>query len=120
MSDGVHLLIPFASCRSPESVEALRGLALPHLEKLLARLAQSADEAGDEHSLSMPHERVMARSCGLAAADGLMPWAALHLQRVGRDPGNAAWAWITPCHWRVATDHVLMTSPQELELDERE
>ena len=117
MSDGVHLLIPFAVSSAPECAAALRELALPRLEKLLARLARGNAEPGDEHTLSMPHERALAREYGLAAADGCVPWAAWQVAQAGRDPQAAAWAWITPCHWRVGTDHVAMGHPQELQLD---
>src|SRR3954462_129394 len=76
MSDGVHLLIPFAVSNSPACAAALRELPLPHLEHLLARLAPELPQLGDEHTLSMPHERVLAHEYGLAAADGCIPWAA--------------------------------------------
>jgi len=117
MPDGVHLLIPFAVSSAPECAAALRPLALPHLEKLLARLARGDAQPGDEHTLSMPHEQVLARECGLAAPDGCIPWAAWQVAQAGRDPQQAAWAWITPCHWRVGTDHVVMGHPQQLQLD---
>lgn len=117
MSDGVHLLIPFASSTADGCVQALRGLALPQLEKLLARMAWVRTDAGDDQSLSMPHERVLARECGLPGGDGLIPWAAWQVRQAGHDPGDAAWARVTPCHWRVATDHVLMSHPQDLQLD---
>jgi hypothetical protein len=117
MSDGVHLLIPFAVSSAPQCAAALRSLALPQLEQLLARLAPGDPQSGDEHTLSMPHERVLAREFGLAAADGCIPWAAWQLAQTGRDPHAAAWGWITPCHWRVGTDHVAMGHPQELQLD---
>ena len=117
MSDGVHLLIPFAVCSAPQCATALRQLALPHLEQLLARLARGPADPGDDQTLSMPHERVLAREYGLTAPDGRIAWAAWHVAQAGRDPQGAAWAWITPCHWRVNTDHVAMGHPQELQLE---
>lgn len=118
MSDSAHLLIPFASSPEPGCREALRGLALPRLEQLLARLAPGEPDAGNETSLSPPHERVLARACGLAPVDGRIPWAAWQVKQSGRDPGDAAWALITPCHWRVGSDHVAMDDPAGLELHE--
>ena len=117
MSDGVHLLIPFAMCSAPGCGEALRGLALPHLQKLLGRLKPVATDEGDAMSLSMPHERVLARAYGLEAPDGLIAWAAWQAHQAGHAAVGAAWAWVTPCHWRVGTDHVAMSHPQELNLD---
>jgi len=117
MSDSVHLLIPFAYALSDGCAQALRSLALPNLEKLLARLSPGDRDAGDEWTLSMPHERVLARAAGLPVAEGLIPWAAWQVKQAGRDPGTDAWARITPCHWRVGRDHVAMNHPQELQLD---
>lgn len=120
MSDSAHLLIPFASSPEPGCREALRGLALPRLDQLLARLPSGEPDAGHETSLSPPHERVLARACGLAAADGRIPWAAWQVKQSGADPGGAAWAQITPCHWRVGSDHVAMDDPSGLQLHEDE
>jgi len=120
MSDGVHLLVPYAACRSQGSREAMRSLALPHLEKLLGQLACVHTDEGDERMLSMPHERALAREYGMEAPDGLIPWAAWQVAQAGRDTRFAAWAWITPCHWRVGTGQVAMDHPQELQLDPRE
>lgn len=117
MSDGVHLLIPFASSISEGCTQALRSLALPQLEKLLARLALLHADAGNEFTLSMPHERVLARECGLPCEDGRIPWAAWQVVQAGREAGGHAWARITPCHWTVAADHIDMSHPQDLHLD---
>ena len=116
MSDGSHLLIPYAASGDPGCRQTLESLSLPHLERLLARLAPQ-EVAGDGHDFSMPHERVLARECGVPAPDGLLPFAAWELRGAGRDPGNDAFAWVTPCHWRVGTDHIFMLHPQQLQLD---
>ncbi|NKE68821.1 phosphoglycerate mutase [Ramlibacter sp. RBP-2] len=120
MSDSAHLLIPFASSREPGCREALSGLSLPRLEQLLARLVPGESDSETETSLSLPHERVLARACGLAPADGRIAWAAWQVKQGGGDPGGAAWARITPCHWRVGSDHVAMDDPAGLALDEPE
>jgi hypothetical protein len=117
MSDGAHLLIPLASCDAEGCTLARRQLDLPRLEKLLARLAPAHTDAGDSSTLSMPHERVLARESGLSAADGCIPWAAWQVAQSGRDTQGAAWAWITPCHWHVGRDHIAMRHPQDLALD---
>jgi hypothetical protein len=116
MSDSVHLLIPFAAATAAGCKEALSQLALPNLEKLLARLAPAGPDAGDEHTLSLPHEKVLAREYGLPAADGRIPWAAWQVRQEGREADDSAWAWITPCHWRVGTGSVAMDHPQGLQL----
>lgn len=116
MSDGVHLLIPFAASSGPGCRDALEALELPQLKRLVGRMAAAADDNGDERSLSPPHERVLAAACGLPAPDGCIPWAAWQVQQDGGDAQGQAWAWITPCHWHVATDHIVMRHPLELRL----
>jgi hypothetical protein len=100
----MHLLIPFANCNSEACTTERRRLRLPHLEKLLARLAPGPLISGDEFSLSTPHERVLARALGLPLTDGLIPWAALQAQ-----PAEGAWGFIAPCHWRAGGSRVAMT-----------
>ena len=117
MSDGVHLLIPFATCSADACREALARLPLPRLARLLARLMPDGVDGGSGESLSMPHERVLARAFGIPAADGLIPFAAWQLLQAGHPQADAAWAWITPTHWRVGTDRVQMALPQQLQLD---
>jgi len=116
MSDGAHLLIPFAVAGDEGCRRMLADLRLPHLERLLARLAPGELDVGDQRTFSMPHERVLARACGLPVRDGLVPLAARQLQQAGADPGGEAWAWVTPCHWQVGADHVFMLHPQDLQL----
>lgn len=117
VSDAVHLLVPFATCRAEACREALRGLELPQLQHLLRRLVPQSTDEGAADSLSPPHERALARSHAIEPRDGLIPFAALQVQQARQGAGAEAWAWITPAHWRVGRDHVGMAHPQDLQLD---
>ena len=119
MSDGVHLLIPFASCADPGCREAIRPLKLPRLQQLLGRWTEEAPDPGVAESLSPPHERALARARGWPVDDGLVPLAAWDARQAGL-PAAAGWARVTPCHWRVGTDHVAMAGPEELQLADTE
>ena len=116
----MHLLIPYAACSAETCQQALQTLPLPKLAALLQRLTPTTLDAGDDYALSMPHERALARALGLPADNGLTPWAARDVLKSGGKPGTDAWAFITPCHWRLATDHFLMDEPELLQIDERE
>jgi hypothetical protein len=120
MSDGAHLLIPFAASAEDGCIQARRALQLPNLERLLARMERTQVDEGRQESLSMPHERMLAREFGLQASDGLIPWAAWQVKQAARDPQGAAWAWITPCHWRVGRDRIGMDHPRQLDLTSQE
>ncbi|RZJ14106.1 MAG: phosphoglycerate mutase [Acidovorax sp.] len=120
MSDTHHLLIPYAASASLGCQQALQGLALPHLDRLLARLSPypGHSDSGEETSFSAPHERALARALGLPAQDGRIPWAAWHRHQQGQPTDGEAWAFVTPCQWQVSTDHVTLRGPEQLALDE--
>ena len=120
MSDTTHLLIPYAASASPGCQQAQQGLALPHLDRLLARLSPHSEynDTGEETSFSAPHERALARALGLPAQDGRIPWAAWHRHQQGLTTHGEAWAFVTPCQWQVSTDHVTLRDPAQLGLDE--
>lgn len=118
MPDTPHLLIPYAASTAPGCQQALQGLALPHLDQLLARLAPQGTDAGDEYDFAPPHERALARSLGLPPQ--ATPWAAWEQARTQPGAGATAWAWVTPCHWQVGTDHVRLMDPEALALTEAE
>ena len=116
----MHLLIPFAACSADACQQALQTLPLPNLSALLQRLTPTQRDAGDDFTLSLPHERALARELGLPAGNGLTPWAARDVRKNGGQRSTAAWAFITPCHWRLATDHFLMDDPDLLQIEEQE
>ncbi|MGE0348137.1 phosphoglycerate mutase [Hydrogenophaga sp.] len=112
-----HLLVPFASASDPACRAALPGLQLPCLTALLAELVPVYTDAGDDHSLSPPHERALAQAIGLLRADGcpygdgLMPWAALE----DAQPSTPQ-AWFTPCHFQVGMEQVTLLPVEQLGL----
>ena len=120
MSDTHHLLIPHAASAAEGCQQALQGLALPHLDRLLARLSPhpAASDSAEETSFSTPNERALARALGLPAQDGRTPWAAWHRHLQGNPADGQAWAFVTPCQWQVSTDHVTLRDPAQLGLDE--
>jgi hypothetical protein len=105
----MHLLIPFAFSSSENCRQALSALKLPNLCKLLTRLSASPLDTGDELSFCAPHERALARAIDLPTPDGQIPWAALHASNA--QPAKGAWAFITPCHWKVSSTHIVMQGP---------
>ena len=118
MSDTTSLLIPYAASTAEGCQQALQGLALPHLDRLLARLGPAGTSPGEETSFSPPHERALARALGLPFDDGRTPWAAWHRHQQGQPAHGQAWAFITPCQWHVSTDHITLRDPDSLGLDE--
>ncbi|MGM9428074.1 phosphoglycerate mutase [Hydrogenophaga sp. MI9] len=107
-----HLLIPFAAASAPECQALLPSLALPHLKALLPLLREQPADRGDDHSLSPPHERALARALGLPATDGLTPWAAAQ-----SDTPTQPQAWFSLCHYQVGMEQVSLLPGAQLGLD---
>ncbi|MEY4712076.1 MAG: hypothetical protein RIS88_1526 [Pseudomonadota bacterium] len=120
MSGDQHLIIPYADAAGLEAARAAVAGELRVLQGLLARLQPGEALTGDAQDLSPPHERAQARALGLPAADGAIAWAAWERTQSGQAPDDAAWAWISPCHWHVAQDHILMHPVDDLQLTEED
>lgn len=111
----MHLMIPFASALDPHFEGALRELDLPHLSRLLGLLTPAGHVGdADETTLLPPHERFIARQRGVM--DDRPPTAAWRVRAAGQEPGDAAWALLTPVHFAVGTDGVTAMGPQTLDL----
>ena len=106
----MHLVIPFAAPLGNQCRLAVAQLQLPHLRQLLLDLPLASQMRGQPSDLSPLSERI---ASGDRFADGLIPWAALQT-------GQADSAWITPCHLKVQADHVAMTDPSALALEDTE
>ncbi len=116
----MHLLIPFASARTDAATHVLRDLALPRLERCLARLTATARDEGEATTPIPPHERALAAAWGWGAGgDGQdqLPFAAHTAAADGVDVGDLAWGLVTPSHWLVGRDHVVLTDPAALQLE---
>ncbi len=116
----MHLLVPFASDTSEACRHVLRDLALPNLTRLLSLLTITHRDVGEGRSLSPPHERALAAAWGWHGSDGCLPFAAQAAIGDGVSTGELAWGLVTPVHWQLGRDHVLMADPVHLELAEVE
>jgi hypothetical protein len=120
-SGAQHLLIPFASASEPGCRAVLSQLKLPHLSALLGLLVAEHTDEGDDHSLSPPHERVLARALGLCATDGRpygdgqIPWAAAQSETPALPQ-----AWFMPCHFQVGMEQVTLLPGEQLGVSEAE
>ena len=113
---------------------------LPHFRQALStRQAQALQaDAEAEFSFALPHEMAWARAFGGRGTSlepppewrpGLLPLAAWEAQQRGLFAASAspspstsgsasasAWAWMSPCHWAVGTQQVVLQTPEQLRL----
>ncbi|MEO8923495.1 MAG: hypothetical protein ABI330_11850, partial [Caldimonas sp.] len=116
----MHLLVPFASDASEACRHVLRDLALPNLARVLALLSPADRDEGEPSSFTPPHERALAAAWHWQGGDGRWPWAARAAANDTIAVGDRAWALVTPAHWQLGRDHVLMTDPAHLSLTDTE
>ena len=100
-----------AASTAPGGVQALQGLKLPRLDRLLSRLNLVHTDTGIETDYAPPHDRALARR--LALPERATPWAAWRQRLTG-----SGCAWLTPCHWQIGADHVMLMHPDQLGLTE--
>ena len=120
MSDKLHLLIPGAVLApegsgpgAPVPASALPVPLPPNLRALLALLAPGATISCEEDSPSTPFELALAQAQGLPGEAGHIPWAAFETGTVG-----TPCAFVRLCHWQVGADHVMLSPPEDLALDQ--
>lgn len=91
---------------------------MPRLQALLHTLVPAPvvrPSAAATGPLLMPHEAALAQALGWPA-DAPPPWAAWQSQL----HTDTAQAWVTPCHWQVGMNDVVMRPPEALALTDTE
>ncbi len=111
----MHLILSHAaSHRWPHA--DLPALQLPHLRQLLAGMRPMqvlTDVEWERPHPLMPHERALALALNWPD-NGPWPWTARETGTTGPQ------AWLTPCHWQVGMDQVVMLPPEALQLSDEE
>jgi hypothetical protein len=116
----MHLLVPFASALSEAGRHTIRDLALPNLDRLLARLQATERLGTDEYTLTPPHEAALAAARGWVGGAGTLPFAAHAAREDGIEVLDLAWGQLTPVHWHVGRDEIVLADPEALHIDEAE
>lgn len=102
----MHLIIPYAASQAFSDPKVLARLQLPHLQALLGLLQrQVVWQDPEDTPRQMPHERLQAQALGTDSPSA---------------PPTTAQAWMTPCHWQIGMDQVVMADPADLNLSDEE
>ena len=130
MSD-IEILVPFGLPPAELAPDLLRNMTLPAIATLLARSAVSPTAVGsttdlpagvhDDFARALPHEGWLARRFGMQSAlqaGGSPPVAAALLRSFGVPTDAGHWFVLQPVHLHIARDHLVLTDPRQLALDE--
>jgi hypothetical protein len=116
----MHLIIPYAASHALSGPEVWPRLQLPHLQALLGLMRrQQALDVMEDRALHLPHECLQAQALGWPMEAPAQPWAAWHAAQQGLH-STTPQAWMTPCHWQVGMDQVVMADPEHLHLSDEE
>lgn len=117
-----EILIPFSLPPAELAPDLLQQLQAPALATLLARARRATTQAEPGQFLrSLPHERWLASRCGLeveTGEDDSPPVGPLLLEVFGLTPAQGRWFAVQPVHIHIARDHLVLTDPRDLALDE--
>ncbi len=136
MSD-ITVVLPFSLPPAELAPDLLRALTLPSLAMLLARAEPARSAVGkaggarDENSAvadgfarALPHETWLARRFGLdEKGDRSSPAIAAMLmaaQKSASAPADGYWFVVSPVHFHVARDHLVLTDTRSLALSEND
>lgn len=116
----MHLIILYAASHAFTGPEVWAGWQLPHLQALLGQLQrQQVLQDPIPTPLHLPHERLQAQALGWPLEASALPWAAWQQAQQGQASAEPQ-AWMTPCHWQIGMDQVVMADPAHLQLSDDE
>ncbi len=97
-------------------------LRLPHLERLLARLTPRATDWSPAPRAEPAARARAGRLPRLAAARWTSAAGRMAAQGDGLEPAASeqGWGLLTPTHWQVGSEQILLLDPAQLHLDEDE
>src|SRR4051812_26469840 len=123
----LDILLPFTLPPSEISIDLVRELRTPSLATLTSRAKVDNrnlphDESGDFFR-SLPHELWLASQFGLETSVrklGTPPVATALMHSLGLQATAGVWFILQPVHIHIARDHLVLTDPRQLSLDETE
>lgn len=108
------LLLPFALPPAEHAKDLLAALDAPALAMLLARARPGRRIDADPFAAALPHEALLAGT----TTDNSPPVAHALMQSIAPGAADGYWFVLQPAHFHVARDHLVLTDPRQLQLDE--
>lgn len=123
----LDILLPFGLPPAELSADLFRELNAPALATLTSKTRSGNQtprhETFDDFHRALPHEIWLSRQFGMAEAqtcDTSPPIATAFMQSLGLKPESETWFVLQPVHIHIARDHLVLTDPKQLLLNEAE
>jgi len=115
------LVLPYGLPPAELAADLLRELDAPALALLVARAKREPVHPIDDFQRALPHEIWLTQTLARAEAGASSPpIAAALMQSLGLQPQPGIWFVLQPVHIHIARDHLVLTDPRRLELQESE
>lgn len=108
------LLLPFSLPPAEHARDLLAALNAPALAMILARAQPGRRIDFEPFAAALPHEALLAGG----KTDNSPPVAHALMRELGLPPETGHWFVLQPAHFHVARDHLVLTDPAQLALDE--
>ena len=109
------LLLPFALPPAQHAKDLIKSLNMPSLASLLARATEPPERRFEAFSAALPHE-ILLYGTGV---DNSPPLSHQWMQQLGIAPAPGIWFVLQPVHLHIARDHLVLTDPRQLIIDEQ-
>lgn len=125
-----NYFVPFAYMDSFAHAIAQEGLHLPNLSLLLSKWRIQSWVESTELAPSLPHEHALLNAfthplVSAVPVEESASAASLYARQTGActpqpptDAQHTGWAFVTPCHWQVTPDRIILHDPSQLQLSE--
>lgn len=115
----LDLLLPFALPPTELAADLRKQARVPALSQLVGRAASITTDAVPDFSRTLAHETVLAQRLGLdVSPHSSPPLAHAYRDAFGLAAAEGVWFILHPVHIHFARDHLVLTDPAQLEIDD--
>ena len=109
------LLLPFALPPAQHAKDLIKSLHMPSLASLLARANERPERRFEAFAAALPHEILLYGT----DIDNSPPLSHQWMQQLGIAAEPGIWFILQPVHLHIARDHLVLTDPRQLMIDEQ-
>ena len=109
------LLLPFALPPVQHAKDLIKSLHMPSLASLLARANERPERRFEAFAAALPHEILLYGT----DIDNSPPLSHQWMQQLGIAAEPGIWFILQPVHLHIARDHLVLTDPRQLMIDEQ-